>query len=77
LADAFQVVVLEVEELLCAEVERLLTVGGASGADDLGAGLPSELGHHRSDGTGSAVGQDALPRSKAAVLEQPLPGGQT
>jgi hypothetical protein len=31
---------LEVDELLRAEVERLLTVGGASGADDISAGLP-------------------------------------
>ena len=38
-ADVFQGVVLEVDELLRAEVERLLTVGGASGADDVGAGL--------------------------------------
>ena len=38
-ADVFQGVVVEVDELLRAEVERLLTVGGASGADDVGAGL--------------------------------------
>src|SRR6516165_545839 len=36
-ADVFQGVVLEVDELLRAEVERRLTVGGASGADDVGA----------------------------------------
>src|SRR6266511_4081581 len=33
-ADVFQRVVVEVDELLRAEVERLLTVDGASGADD-------------------------------------------
>src|ERR1700731_4927134 len=33
----------EVDELLRAEVERRLTVGGASGADDVGAGLSCEL----------------------------------
>jgi hypothetical protein len=33
-AAVFQGVVVEVDELLRAEVERLLTVGGASGADD-------------------------------------------
>ena len=38
-ADVFQDVVLEVDELLRAEVERLLTVGRASGADDVGAEL--------------------------------------
>ena len=43
-ADVFQGVVLEVDELLRAEVERLLTVGSASGADDVGAGLTCELG---------------------------------
>src|SRR4029453_11265303 len=32
-ADVFQSVVVEVDELLRAEVERLLTVGGTSGAD--------------------------------------------
>src|SRR5205807_9038972 len=38
-ADVFQRVVVEVDELLRAEVERLLTVGGASGTDDVAAGL--------------------------------------
>src|SRR3954447_2807155 len=75
-ADVFQGVVLEVDELLRAEVERRLTVGGASGADDVGASLTCELGHHRTDCAGRAVHEDALPRLKAAVLEQPLPGGQ-
>ena len=75
-ADVFQGVVLEVDELLRAEVERLLTVGGASGADDVGAGLTCELRHHRPDCAGRAVREDALPRLKAAVLEQSLPRGQ-
>src|SRR5205807_5510208 len=38
-ADIFENVVLDVHELLRAEVERLLAVGGASGADDVPAGL--------------------------------------
>src|SRR5215475_8593576 len=42
-ADVFQDVVVEVDELLRAEVERLLTVGGAAGADDVGAELTCEL----------------------------------
>ena len=42
-ADIFEDVVLEVDELLRAEVEHRLTVGGASGADDVGAGLTYEL----------------------------------
>ena len=75
-ADVFQGVVLEVDELLRAEVERRLTVGGASGADDVGAGLTCELGHHRADCAGRAVHQDALPCPEAAVLEQSLPRRQ-
>src|ERR1700755_2133114 len=46
-ADVFQGLVVEVDKLLRAEFERLLTVGGASGADDVAAGLTCELGHHR------------------------------
>jgi hypothetical protein len=68
-ADVFQGVILEVDELLRAEVERLLTVGGASSADDVGAGLSCELRHHRPDCAGRAVRDDALARPKAAVLE--------
>src|SRR5712691_11784902 len=41
-ADVFQGVVVEVNELLRAGVEHLLTVGGASGADDVGAELSCE-----------------------------------
>src|SRR5947209_19948638 len=48
-ADVFEGLVVEVDELLRAESERLLTVGGASGADDVGAGLSCELRHHRPD----------------------------
>src|SRR5262249_12639287 len=75
-ADVFQGVVLEVDELLRAEVERRLTVGSASGTDDVGAGLTCELGYHRTDCAGRAVHQYALPRLKAAVLEQSLPRGE-
>jgi hypothetical protein len=75
-ADVFQNVVLEVDELLRAEVERHLTVGGASGADDVGADFTRELGYHRTDCAGRAVHEGALSRLKAAVLEQSLPCGQ-
>src|SRR5213595_1011359 len=44
-ADVFQSVVLKVDELHRAEVVRLLTVDGASGADDVGASLTRELRH--------------------------------
>src|SRR5262249_59712977 len=66
-ADVFQRVVVEVDELLRAEVERLLTVGSASGTDDVAAGLTCELRHHRPDCAGRAVREDALARLKTAV----------
>src|SRR5262247_2971713 len=75
-ADVFQRVVVEVDELLRAEVERLLTVGRASGADDIRASLARELRHHRPNCAGRAVREDALPRLKVAVLEQSLPRGE-
>src|SRR5215831_18113409 len=58
-ADVFEGFVVEVHELLRAELERLLTVGGTPGADDVGAGLSCELCHHRSDCAGRAVREDA------------------
>lgn len=76
-ADVFQRVVLEVEELVRAEVDCLRAVGGASGADDVSAGFTCELAHHRPDCTGCAMGEDGLAGLEAAVLEQPLPRGQT
>src|SRR6516225_2496750 len=72
-ADIFQGVVIEVDELLCAEVEGRLTGGGAPGPDDVRARLTCELGRHRPDSAGRTGHEDALPRTKAAVLEQPLP----
>ena len=75
-ADIFQSVIIEVDELLCAEVESRLTASSAPGADDVRAGLTCELGRHRTDYAGRTVHEDALPRMKAAVLEQPLPRGQ-
>src|SRR5947199_62402 len=75
-ADIFQGVVIEVDELLCAEVESRLTAGSAPGADDVRAGLTCELARHRTDYAGRTVHEDALPHVKAAVLEQPLPRGQ-
>src|SRR5438477_3611831 len=75
-ADVFEDVVLEVDELLRAEVERLLAVGRASGADDVGARQSCKLRHHRPDCAGRAVREDALPRLKPAVLEESLPRSQ-
>src|SRR4051812_8874367 len=75
-ADIFQGVVIEVDELLCAEVESHLTVASAPSADDECAGFTCELARHRTDYAGRTVYEDALPRVKAAVLEQPLPRGQ-
>src|SRR3954451_25369926 len=74
--DIFQGVVIEVDELLCAEVESCLAAGRAPGADDVRAGLTCELGHHRTDYAGRTVHKDALPSTNAAVLEEPLPCSQ-
>src|SRR6516225_4115434 len=68
-ANVFQGVVIEVDELLCAEVESRLTGGSAPGADDVRAGLTCELARHRTDYAGRTVHEDSLPRVKAAVLE--------
>src|SRR5947207_11770805 len=75
-ADIFQGVVIEVDELLCAEVESRLTAASAPRADDVRAGLTCELARHRTDHAGRTVHEDPLPSVKAAVLEQPLPRGQ-
>src|SRR5215475_14018619 len=75
-ADIFQGVVIEVDELLCAEVESRLTAGSAPDADDVYADGTCELSHHRTDYAGHAVHKNALPRTKTTVLEQPLPHGQ-
>src|SRR3954447_5366491 len=76
-ADIFQRVVVEVDEFVRAEVERRLTVGGASRADGGPPHPTCELRHHRPDCAGGAVREDAPPRLKAAVVEQSLPRGQT
>src|SRR5436190_21012778 len=65
-ADIFQRVVIEVDELLCAEVESRLTAASAPGANDVRAGLTCELARHRTDYAGRTVHEDALPRVKAA-----------
>ena len=73
-ADCFQRLVVEVDELLRAEVERLLTVGGSPGADDVRARQSSQLRRHRPDcagraGTGLAF--DALSDAEFAAM---MPG---
>src|SRR5258708_34365734 len=60
-ADVFQGVVIEVDELLCAEVESRLTHASAPGADDICAGLTCELPRHRAHCTGATAPQAALP----------------
>ncbi len=59
-ADVFQRVVLKVDELHRAEVERLLTVDGASGAGGGRAERTCERCHHRPDCAGRAVHEHAL-----------------
>src|SRR6059058_3757678 len=75
-ADVFQGVVIEVDELLCAEVESRLTAASAPGADDVRPGLTCELARHRTDYAGRTVHEHALPRLKSSVLEESLPRGQ-
>src|SRR3954469_23148201 len=69
LADIFQCVIIELDELLCAEVESRLTTGSAPGADDVRAGLTRELAGHRTDYACRPVHEDSLPCAKAAVIE--------
>src|SRR5437016_13681417 len=71
LADVFQSVVIEVDELLCAEVESRLTGGSAPGADDVRARLTCELARHRTDHAGCAVHEDALARTKGPCSNSP------
>src|SRR6185437_5638483 len=75
-ADIFQRVIFKIDELLCAEIESRLTAAGVPGTDDVRAGLTRELARHRTDYASRTVHEDALPRLKAAVLENPLPCGQ-
>src|SRR5258705_2200641 len=58
LADVFQGVVIEVDELLCAEVDSRLTAASAPGADDVRAGLTCELARHGTDYAGRTVHED-------------------
>src|SRR5204862_6112777 len=67
LADVFQCVVIEVDELLCAEVESRLTGGSTPGADAVRAHLTCELARHRTADTGHPVHDAAPPRAKAAL----------
>src|SRR5262249_28239098 len=75
-ADIFQSVVIEGGELLSAKIASRLTARSAPGAYDGRSGLTCELARHRTDYAGRTMHEDALPRTKAAVLEQPLPRGQ-
>jgi hypothetical protein len=58
--DVFENIVLEVNELVRADIEHRLTVWGTSGADHVSAELTRELRRHRSDCTGRTVHDDAL-----------------
>src|SRR5947207_2654327 len=53
--DVLQGVVIEVDQLLCAELESRLTAASAPGADDVRAGLTCELARHRTDYAGRTV----------------------
>jgi len=66
-AGVFQGVVVEIDELLRAEVERLLAVGRATGADDVGAELTCEFA--------SPSSRLRRPR-RARARSAPLEGGR-
>ena len=44
--DILQRLIIEIDELMCAEVECLLTVGGTSSADNVSSSLSCELRHY-------------------------------
>src|SRR5262249_53063320 len=75
-ADVFESLVVEIDELVGAEVECRLTIGGASGADHIGPDLTCELRDHRADCSGRAVREHTLPGPKTTVHQQSLPRGQ-
>src|SRR6478672_6077067 len=64
-ADIFQGVIIEIDELLYAEVESCLAAASTPGADDIRASLTCELARHGTDRAGRTVHEDALPRAKA------------
>src|SRR5262249_4151278 len=53
--DIFQRIVIQVDELLCAEVQSRLTAASTPGADDVRAGLACELACHRAHYPGRPV----------------------
>src|SRR5205823_6470260 len=75
-ADVFESVILEIDKLLRAEVERLLTVGDSAGADDVRAEFSGKLRYNRPDCARCTVREHALSRLQSAVVEQPLPCGE-
>jgi hypothetical protein len=73
----FERVSAEVDELVGAVLERLLSVGRSAGADDVRARLPRELRDHRPHCTGGTVRKDGLARPESSVLEEALPRRET
>src|ERR1044072_4321260 len=59
LADIFHGVLIELDELLCAEVESCLTPGSAPGADNIRTSLTCELARHRTAYAGRTMHEDA------------------
>ena len=67
LADVFQLIVFEVDELMSAGIKRGLTVRGPSSAYHISSRLTPELACHRTDYARRAVDEDALSRLEATV----------
>ena len=72
-AHVFQRVVVEVHELVHPKRERLFTVSGAAGTDDVGADFSSELCDHCPDCPCRAVCEYALACPQPPMHEKPLP----
>jgi hypothetical protein len=68
---------LEVEEVVGAEGETGVPVGGTAGGDHPCARLARELDRDRSDASRGAVDHDGLPRGEPCVVEQALPRRQS
>ena len=66
-------VLLDVDELVGAQVEHALARVGSTGSDDVGAGPAGERHRHRPDPAAGAVNDHRLAGLEMAVVEQRLP----
>ncbi|ABK72455.1 hypothetical protein MSMEG_4444 [Mycolicibacterium smegmatis MC2 155] len=76
LPGVFELVIVQVEESVGAQLESPIPIGGPPGADDPRPHLTSELHRNGADTTCRTVDQHGLSRDELRVLEQALPRGQ-